>query len=554
MLCFQLLVLKIIGHCAAALDDNRLVVFGGRSESNLLLNDTWVYFVAEDQWQEIITATPIHTLLTPAPRYFASCARIPGTSKVLLFGGTNGMENFGDLWLFDGSEAVSNLVSKAAEDDMFVHNTLLPSTTEMMQWIRCISVGVTPSPRYGHQMVLYDCELLILGGCTVSPQSEIVGQTFSPGESLHMMNLNSHLQEQYAVENKLTVLSSSNLYVKSQQLQQQPGQSSDNLKDLIAYSSQISGLLASQERDTRAAEQAFVDAYKTAKATSYYNKQKARHANPLVDLYFLDTSQHETSLIAWKEKKFPKFTGRMPSCRMHFNAAVVGHSLFVVGGVVPTALTMKLVEATGHAEIFVLDLVTHHWHTPTPINSTEYIRASLQLVKNDLAKAKGRVAAEQSMGFSLGARNGITKEYMLAIAYQNVLTWRQAKIEEDLQESERKTTTPVACFGACFTAVKQRMLYFGGWSSTLQKVPAGLMFLNVEHEYEKHRRVQEEYCAKMERDLRAEEEKLALQNLVSVYELRAKREAEQRAMEQEKKAMAFQDVSHLLSSLCYVMV
>lgn len=501
--------------------------------------------MTEDYWEEVITTAPLQSLMPPAPRYFAACARIPNTHKVILFGGTNGSQNFGDLWLFDGKPA--NHQINPVFSSFLDLGTTFPTTTSIMQWGRCISVGSPPSPRYGHQVVVYEGsrEIIILGGCTVSPESEIVGQTFSTEESLQLMNLNSHLQEQYALENKLTILSSSNLHIRSNGSLEDSArmQGGDSLKELVAYSSQISGHLAHQERETRIAEQAFMDAYKTAKATSYFNKQRARHSNPIVDVYFLDVSHHATAMFSWKDKRFPKFVGPVPACRSHFNAAIVGQWMFVLGGIVPTALTMKPVEATGKAEVFVLDLQSHQWTTPTPINSVEYIKATMQFTNNDLAKAKSRVDAERSMGYSLGAPNGITREYMLAMAYCNVIQWRKARLQEDLHHSESITTSPAACFGGCFTTIHQRILYFGGWNCQTQKLVPGVMFLNVEQEYEKHRRLQEEYCAKVERDLKIEEEKILLENLLSTYELRAMRESEQRAMERERRQMTFEDVS-----------
>lgn len=43
--------------------------------------------------------------------------------------GTDGMDNFGDLWVFRGSESV-------------------------LRWERLVAVGLPPCPRYGHQMLL----------------------------------------------------------------------------------------------------------------------------------------------------------------------------------------------------------------------------------------------------------------------------------------------------------------------------------------------------------------------------------------------------------------
>jgi hypothetical protein len=108
--------------------------------------------------------------------------------------GTSGTEYFGDLWVFRGSEAA-------------------------LRWELLAAVGVGPSPRFGHQMVvLYDekgvegtrflraCDasqsrltlcpctlaaanhyqnggqqLMVLGGCTFRPQADMAGRNLVPG-------------------------------------------------------------------------------------------------------------------------------------------------------------------------------------------------------------------------------------------------------------------------------------------------------------------------------------------------------------------------------------
>jgi hypothetical protein len=49
--------------------------------------------------------------------------------------GTDGLDNFGDLWVFRGSESI-------------------------LRWERLVAVGLPPCPRYGHQMVLLNsCDI-----------------------------------------------------------------------------------------------------------------------------------------------------------------------------------------------------------------------------------------------------------------------------------------------------------------------------------------------------------------------------------------------------------
>lgn len=92
----------------------------------------------------------------PAPRVFASAAADPNpdNNDVYLFGGTDGIENYGDLWIFRGH--IGRLLS------------------DNLRWERAVAVGPNPAPRYGHSMVtIGDGRLVVLGGCMVSPQSEV---------------------------------------------------------------------------------------------------------------------------------------------------------------------------------------------------------------------------------------------------------------------------------------------------------------------------------------------------------------------------------------------
>ena len=40
----------VLGHVAAALDDNRMFVFGGRGVGGRILNDSWIYHYDKDRY------------------------------------------------------------------------------------------------------------------------------------------------------------------------------------------------------------------------------------------------------------------------------------------------------------------------------------------------------------------------------------------------------------------------------------------------------------------------------------------------------------------------
>jgi hypothetical protein len=172
-----------------------MLVFGGRGAGGLLLSDTWLYLLDEDTWQPVRNNEALD-LPVPSPRVFSACCavRVPSSklssisrssssdssggrdaavSDVYLFGGTDGIDNCGDLWVFRGDPA-------------------------LLQWERLVAVGLPPCPRYGHQMVVLSedesgqygirgrgQQLMVLGGCHVSPQGEVVGSNLSPGRCDH---------------------------------------------------------------------------------------------------------------------------------------------------------------------------------------------------------------------------------------------------------------------------------------------------------------------------------------------------------------------------------
>lgn len=64
------------GHIAAALDENRLLIFGGRGADGRNLRDTWVYHCVSDRWQ-LVRTNEDQGLPLPKPRHFAACVSVP---------------------------------------------------------------------------------------------------------------------------------------------------------------------------------------------------------------------------------------------------------------------------------------------------------------------------------------------------------------------------------------------------------------------------------------------------------------------------------------------
>jgi hypothetical protein len=88
---------------AAALDAQggqggaKIYLFGGRSDSGTLLDDLYVYSVADQRWT---AAAPTQK---PSPREGAALAAIPG-GTLLLVGGQGGSQLVSDSWLWSGSD------------------------------------------------------------------------------------------------------------------------------------------------------------------------------------------------------------------------------------------------------------------------------------------------------------------------------------------------------------------------------------------------------------------------------------------------------------------
>jgi hypothetical protein len=86
------------------------------------------------------------------------------------------------------------------------------------------------------------------------------------------------------------------------------------------------------------------------------------------------------------------------------------------------------------------------------------------------------------------------------------------------KEGETAATSPLPCYGASLTAIRQRVVLIGGWASKVQNqvglrarererdgerdggIRRGILVLEMENEIEKQRRLQEELHARLERE------------------------------------------------------
>lgn len=118
----------------AAIPGDRILMFGGRDNSNTRLNDTWVFDVEAGTWSQIIPGP------SPPIRDAHEMVYI-GNDTVVLYGGNtvNGGDAVGlaDTWIFD-------IVGE--------------------NWSQVMTPG--PGPRFQHMMVSLGTEALLFGGRT----------------------------------------------------------------------------------------------------------------------------------------------------------------------------------------------------------------------------------------------------------------------------------------------------------------------------------------------------------------------------------------------------
>ena len=291
------------GHIASALGNDRMLIFGGRGLHGKLLNDTWVYYYNESRWEQIRN-NEILQVPGPSGRLFSSCALgcerfkrkgdVSLPTDVYMFGGTDGVENFGDLWLFKGDESI-------------------------MRWERLVAVGLPPYPRYGHSFLRISDDLLaIVGGCGVSPQGEMVGSNISPNETKILLELSQNLQKRYIDENKMASISGLSL-------EQMIDDKETSFLDLFKKAGSISSTFHQLESNTRSAEKELVDTFNITKATTNFNIKKSRHPYPNLDVMFLHVKE-----VMWKTQLFPPIKGTPPKARAHFSANCIGDFMFIV--------------------------------------------------------------------------------------------------------------------------------------------------------------------------------------------------------------------------------
>ncbi len=510
------------GHIAAALDERRMMVYGGRGGNGQFLGDTWIYDLVTDRWTvlDMVVDSP-----PPPPRIFSSCASVG--SDVYLFGGTDGVECFGDLWIFHGGD---------------LHSYKDTTSATAMRWERALVVGVPPSPRYGHQILAmhepYRQEfedkpvpprLVVVGGCTVSPQSEVSGAALTPAETKKMLDLGVHLEKQYKLEGNVAELGGLSLQSSIENSQE----FGIGAKDLYLQASRVTGHLAALEQNTREAERDIVAQHHLTEASRAMKLMKAKHPNPVVDVVFLDTQE-----MTWKQPIYPKLNGEFPPSRMHFGALSTCGYLLVMGGAKPTSLRFSCIDGDHH-RIYALDIRKGTWFQAAPRSSTEYLELPISIAEADVTRARSKIRVEMDRGKSLGAKNGMTLELAEAQAVEKVCLWRLRHLKNSV---ENMVQPPSPRWGTSAVLCRSRGYLVGGWHNETIVSPLDSYILDLEQEHERRRREDDEFHKKLEEDRKNQEARSASMDMQSAYELKQLIAAEGENAAKERLKMGIEDI------------
>lgn len=325
-------------------------------------------------------------------------------NRIILYGGTDNENIFGDLWLLQCSKG-------------------------QFFWELLPHVGKEPLPRYGHQLVVVDetkysssfhlsttssntCKLylIILGGCCTSPIDETVGTNASLKDIQNFINNSSYETENNHIWNKFiseefndsikqinvtdsngnsinsSIFSSESLgqsiisinkstrakniiskknphmsFIESLKVEDEMfenglellNQSIKNNKKLLKSNNYQFNSLSNIPRKAAlltAAIQRQTEITRKAEEITIDSYKKAQAFNQ----YKLFKSKHPFKLLdvyyydlengCWFEKKFPKLTGEAPSARMHFSCELIFPYIVIIGGCFPTSNYTKHVD------------------------------------------------------------------------------------------------------------------------------------------------------------------------------------------------------------------
>ncbi|WP_455392935.1 Kelch repeat-containing protein [[Eubacterium] cellulosolvens] len=152
---------------ASVWTDDKVVLFGGCGGSGKDNNETWVYDLSDNRWQNKSLLNPTPTTY-PSTRYTEGFTSIWGTDKVMIFGGKNFPTYYNDIWIYDVSAN---------------------------SWIEKKPTGVKPSPRtYISMAPIAGTDKVLMFGGNYSQPMETWVYDLSDNKWTKMMKLPSTLR------------------------------------------------------------------------------------------------------------------------------------------------------------------------------------------------------------------------------------------------------------------------------------------------------------------------------------------------------------------------
>ena len=409
-----------------------------------------------------------------------------------------------------------------------------------------MGVGPPPSPRYGHEFIkVSNRSVAVLGGCAVAPESELGAVMSVAHTDAKVLNdLCTDLQRAYQAEGASLGLAGRSIQLELEAASVRgeigPGVAGEEIKAVLRQAAGLAGTMQRLEQTTRDAETALVQAFFDMRAAKVMRTNRAKHPHKTLDVTFLDFND-----MTWKEQIYPPITGNIPPPRMHFGATTIGPYLLVVGGTAPSSLGHIPLDHPA-CRVYSLDLRSMKWAQSPPLDSTEYLEGPLRAADGDIKRAQLRASEAKNRGMSLGAKRGVTVDYLEAEKVLEVCRWRKRML---IRERDEFRAPPSSRWGMTLTPIDQRAIFLGGWGSK-QVIPRGDIYtLDLEQDLERRRRMEAEFRSKLENE-RSVQEKHALQlEIQSAYELRAIIAAEKAQEANEREQMAIEEVRSAMPPL-----
>ncbi|GMH80410.1 hypothetical protein TL16_g08534 [Triparma laevis f. inornata] len=494
------------GHCAVVFPDRTMWTFGGRQKTGICSDDVHIWDFDSANWRKIEYDRNI--VRVPPPRFCASATFVPEEGRqgsVVVFGGRDGHDNFGDLWIYD------------------------VATTD---WSNPVCIGIPPSPRHGHSVIGLDGgRVMVLGGCCVSPSAETgIPENIDELDD-KMQAASNRLEQCYALEK--AEAEAAGLVLESE---------ADYIgwKELARLGAQAAAAVAKRERDTRDAENDLNATLQERAAAMHWAKMNANHGRAYVggvhDHQYMDITLLDVQSKVWTEPTAPPCTGKLPLARMNHSAVNLAGNIIVIGGCHPTSTRVTLSDSDVH----VLDIESWRWTIPAVENTPFAMLPTLDAAKNAVRRANRVLEDEIGTAQSMGVPGGRSIEVAEAEAVLSVCNWRLKSLQE---QCKMLRDPPPGRYGHTAVAMGQRIYFVGGYEAD-RSVGSGdeMVVLDLEQSDERERRLREEFHARLERERRIKDFLDEQARKQAEYEDRIRREREQKKERQERKQMEFEDM------------